>query len=119
MEYETENLQVRVQDMVTIVRFRAVYLTPADYVEELTDSLDTMIDDGARLLVLDFKNVEEGCAEMLDMLRHLQVRLRELNGHLTLSHTEHINDTLKRARTDKPFHVYTDTRAAFKALKPY
>src|SRR6478672_8302077 len=80
MEYETENLQVRVQDMVTIVRFRAVYLTPADYVEELTDALDTMVDDGTRLLVLDFKNVEEGCPELIDMLRHLQVRLKELNG---------------------------------------
>jgi hypothetical protein len=119
MEYETENLQVRVQDMVTIVRFRAVYLTPADYVEELTDSLDTMIDDGARLIVLDFKNVEEGCPELIDMLRHLQVRLKELNGHLALSHTEYLNDMLKRARTDKPFHIYPDPRAAFKALKPY
>jgi hypothetical protein len=55
----------------------------------------------------------------VDMLRHLQVRLRELRGHLALSHTEHIGEMLKRARPEKPFRVYPDTRAAFKSLKPY
>ena len=48
MEYETPDMMVRVQDLVTIVRFRTPAITSMIDVGRLTESLEGLIEDGAR-----------------------------------------------------------------------
>ena len=119
MEYETPDIMVRVQDLVTIVRFRASSLTSTIDISRLTESLMGLIEDGARRLVLDFKNVMQVGSAGLGMMIAVQKRLKEIDGVLAISHPEHIEELLKVSHTARLFDLYPDTRAAYKKLKPY
>lgn len=119
MQYETQDLMVRVQDLVTIVRFRAESLTNTVDIQRLTESLEGIISDGARLLILDFKNVRQIGSAALGMMIAIQKMLKELSGRMAVSHAENIQDLLRVSHTARLFDLHPDSRSAFTKLKPY
>jgi anti-anti-sigma regulatory factor len=119
MEYETPDMMVRVQDLVTIVRFRAESLTSTVDVARLSDALQGIVEDGARRLVLDFKNVRNAGSAALGMMIAIQKRLKELDGLMGISHPENLESLFRISHTGRLFSLFPDTRAAFTKLKPY
>jgi anti-anti-sigma factor len=119
MQYETPDLMVRVQDHVTIIRFRSEALTSSVDIQRLTESLEGIISDGARLLILDFKNVRQIGSAGLGMMIGIQKMLKELSGQMAISHAENIQDLLRVSHTARLFDLHADSREAFKKLRPY
>ena len=118
MEYETPDLMVRVQDHVTIVRVKTVNLTSMGDIGRLSTSLDTLVRDGARRLIVDFKLVQHVGSAALGALIALQKRMKDLGGRMVISHPEHIQELLQVSQTIKLFEIAPDSKSAFKLLKP-
>jgi anti-sigma B factor antagonist len=119
MEYETPDFLVRVQDQVTMVRFRSESLTSTVEVARMSDALEGMVDDGARRLVLDFKNVKNAGSAALGMMISIQKKLKAIDGQLAVSHSENIDSLLRISQTSRLFNLFPDCRAAYEKLKPY
>ena len=119
MEYETSDLLVRVQDQVTMVRFRAESLTSTVEVARISEALEGIVEDGARRLVLDFKNVRNAGSAALGMMISVQKKLKAMDGKMAVSHPENIESLLRISQTGRLFNLFPDSREAFKSLKPY
>src|SRR3954464_15708247 len=118
MDYETPDMLVRVQDHVTIVRLRAANLTSTGDISRLTSSLEHLLSEGARRLIIDFKLVRHVGSSALGMLLALQMKLKGLGGRMVLSHPEHIAELLHVSKTAKLFELAADSKAALALLKP-
>ncbi len=118
MEYETADLLVRQQDHVTMVRLKAANLGSMHEVERIGTAINTLVDEGAKRLVIDFKHVKHVGSATLGMLIALQKRMTELGGKMVISHPEYLQELLKVSHTAKLFELAPDTKAAFEIVKP-
>ena len=118
MEYETPEMQVRVQDHVTIVRLKSPSLTSMNDISRLTTGLMQMIDEGSLRLVVDFKLVQHVGSTALGLLISLQKRMHDAGGRMVISHPEHLQELLRVSQTGKLFELAVDSKAAFKLLRP-
>jgi anti-anti-sigma factor len=119
MDYETPDMLVRVQDDVTLVRLKGPSLTGMTDATRLGAAFNSLIDEGAHRLILDFKNIRHIGSSTLGLLLALQKRVKELDGgRLIISHPEHIMELLRISQTARLFEIAADSKAAFELLKP-
>lgn len=118
MDYETEDMLVRVTDHVTIVRLKLLTVTNTNDIARLSAALNTMIDEGSRRLVVDFKHVEHVGSATLGLMISLQKKMKAAGGRLVISHPEQIGELLRVSNTAQLFELAPDSKAAYKLLKP-
>jgi anti-anti-sigma factor len=118
MDYETPDIMVRVDEQITIVRLKLETLTLQHDVARVTEWLTKIVDDdGARLLILDFKKVKQVSSATLGMMISLQKHVKQLGGRLVISHPEHIEELLRVSQTIRLFEIAPDSKSAFNLLK--
>ena len=118
MDYETEDMVVRIVDHVTIARLKLQSVTNTSDIARLTATLNTMIDEGSRRLVVDFKHVEHVGSSTLGLLISLQKKMKAVGGRIVISHPEHIGELLRVSHTAQLFELAADSKVAYKLLKP-
>ena len=111
-DYETNEYKVRHYDGVRVVRFKTANLTGILEVNRIGDEIKSMIDQGVRMLVLDFKHVEHCGSAALGMMIAVNRKMQEAKGRLILSHPEQIQELLDVSRTAKLFTLADDPKVA-------
>ena len=118
MDYENEDMLVREQDHVTMIRLKGANLSAMHEVDRISTVINKIVDEGALRLVIDFKLVQHVGSATLGMMIALQKKMKEKGGRMVVSHPEHLAELLKVSHTAHLFELATDTKAAFKSLKP-
>ncbi len=110
MDYETDDLLVRVVDGITIVRLRNADITGTQQLHHIQAEIDGLMDRGVTKLMVDFKYVRLVGSAALGLLIRLQKRMRAAGGTLVLSHSENIAELLRISRTAVLFQLAADPR---------
>src|SRR5437660_9787249 len=118
MNYENEDMLVREQDHVTMIRLKAPNLSSMHEVERISTVINRIVDEGAQRLVIDFKHVEHVGSATLGMMIALTKKMKERDGKMVISHPEHLEELLKVSHTAHLFQLAPDAKAAFKLLQP-
>jgi anti-anti-sigma factor len=112
MEYETQDYKVRDFDGVTVVRLKNSNLTGLLEVTRIGEELKTLIDNGVRKLVIDFKHVQHCGSSGLGLLIALHRKMHDSGGRMILSHPENLEELLRISKTASYFTTAPDPKAA-------
>jgi anti-anti-sigma factor len=118
MNYENEDMLVREQDHVMMIRLKGSNLSAMHEIDRISTVINKIVDEGAMRLVVDFKLVKYVGSAVLGMMISLQKKMKERGGKMVISHPEHLEELLKVSKTAQLFQIAPDTKAAFKLLKP-
>lgn len=113
MDYETPDLVVREIKGITIVRLKNENLTGMLEIQHITAEVESLVDNGVRKLVFDFKYTRHIGSAALGMLIALQKKMDRVSGKMILSHSENISELLQVSRTANLFTLATDPKSAF------
>ena len=114
MEYETQDYKVRDFEGVTVVRLKHANLTGLLEVNRLGTELKTLIDQGIRKLVIDFKHVDHCGSAGLGLLLALNKKIKEAGGKMVIAHPEKLEELLRISRTAPLFTLAPDPKDAVK-----
>lgn len=86
MEKDEPELFVQHTDDLTLVTFQDEEILESTFIQRLEKSLMTVVEEARRQnLLLDFSNVQFMSSAFLGVLVKVHKRVREKNGHLTLT----------------------------------
>ena len=83
----------------------------------ITEELKTMIANGTRKIILDFKHVEHCGSSALGMMIALHKIMVECRGKMVLSHPENIQELLTISHTSSLFTLADDPKVALKLFE--
>ncbi len=113
-DYETDDLAVRQLKDITIARLRITNISAPQEAERVQAEIKSLVERGARKLVLDFKYVEYTGSAVLGMLLVVRKTVIDAGGRLVISHAERIAQLLDISKTRKLFELAPDPREAAK-----
>jgi anti-anti-sigma factor len=86
-------------------------------VNRVAAALNTLVESGARKLVLDLQNVQYAGSAALGMLLGLAAELNAKDGKLVLANAEHIEPLLKVTRARGMFQIAPDVIKAMEMFR--